>query len=156
MRTPDHLAAVERGRARSGERAAGSLGKEERDVRHRIELVSASIHWAHTEVVIELFVQATGGDGVEVEVTVASWGNYWDNRPEPHIARGRLTGRLDARADEHVITVDQPAPVSELRFDPRQPVVALLFGFAETPPMPAFCEPLMAWARSEGVDASRP
>jgi hypothetical protein len=70
-------------------------------MRHRIELVSASIHWAHTEVAIELSVTATGSDRVDVEVTVSSWGNYWDNRREPRTARCRLTGTLCEGEHEH-------------------------------------------------------
>jgi hypothetical protein len=125
-------------------------------MRHRVELISASIHWAHTEVALELSVTALGGDQVAVEVTVSSWGNYWDNRQEPRTARCRLTGTLSEAAHECVITVTPPGPVAELRFDPRKPVTSLLFGPGDTPAMPAFCEPLMAWARSQGVDASRP
>lgn len=125
-------------------------------MQHRVELVSASIHWAHTEVAIDLAVVPGAGQQVAVEVTVSSWGNYWDNRKEPLTARCRLEGTLRETEVEAVISITQPAPVTELRFDPRKAVMSVLFLPDASPPMPAFCEPLMAWARSQGVDASRP
>src|SRR3990167_7218182 len=114
-------------------------------MQHRIELVSASMAWAPTQVAIHLAVVPAAGPQAVGEGTVSSWGNYWDNRKDPLTATCRLEGTLRETGEETVITIAQPAPVTELRFDPRKAVTSVLFTPDESPPMPAFCEPLMAW-----------
>ena len=116
-------------------------------VRHRLELVTASIHWAHLEHAIDLCVTPLDGGRATVECQVTDFGDYWEPYPTPRVATLTLAGTLSLD-DACCRVAFSEGPLSELSFDPRVPRRELLLGPWSDAEPPAFCRALLAWARS--------
>lgn len=122
--------------------------------RYRFEMIEATLNWAHTEVAVELGLISGPGDRVEVELTVLAYGSYPENRPEPPTAKLRLTGVAVKHDNDISINVDQPAPLRTITFATDVPLVEWLCVGRESKVLfPDFWEPLLEWARGQGLDA---
>ena len=122
--------------------------------RYRFEWIEASVHWAHTEVAIDLDLSSVEDGRTHVRATVWYYGDYWDTEAVPQNATIDLVGRLVVAAGIVRIVVEQPAPLATLTFAADCHQVRWFNGPRLTrPELPDFCGPLLAWARDNGVSA---
>lgn len=123
---------------------------------YRFEFVVATMHWAHTELAVDLHVERDGPAALLTAV-VTHFGDYWDVPFVPERAALRCSGVVTASELPGFVRIEvtSTAPFAAMTFDPAKQRVEILAIDGHPEALPDFWDPLLTWAHAHWIRECR-